>query len=184
MLVLHPKDKTTELLSLLYVGEDTKCFTQLQSGHEIERAFHHCPKKELIMLLGHGSERGLFSRENDTNDEFDRIIVGHPQTYYLRKHGNNVIGIWCHADLFARKEGLHGLFSGMIISDRQEAESYGIITLQHYIDETNEIMFRKFRKLLDEGCPLCDIPCIIKELRDTKVHNPIAEFNYESFYYL
>lgn len=184
MIVIHPKDKTTELLSLLYVGEDTKCFTQLQSGHEIERAFHHCPRKERIMLLGHGSDRGLFSKEDDAEEDFDRIIVGHPQTYYLRRHGNNLIGIWCHADLFARKEGLHGLFSGMIISDTKEAEIYGTITLQYYIDETNEIMFRKLRKLLDEGCPLCDIPRIMKELRDTKVYNPIAEFNYESFFYL
>ena len=161
MLVIHPKDKTTKILSVLYEEEDAQFITQSQSGHEIERAFHHCPRSERIMLLGHGSENGLFSREDDTDEHFDRIIVGHPQTYYLRRHGNNVIGIWCHADLFARKEGLHGLFSGMIISDKQEAESYGIITLQHHIDETNEIMFSKLRKLLDEGYPLCDIPRIM-----------------------
>ena len=38
----------------------------------------------------------------------------------------------------------------MIISDKEEAEEYGIITLQHHIDEANEMMFAKLRRLLDE----------------------------------
>ncbi len=36
---------------------------------------------------------------------------------------SNIIGIWCHTDKFARKEGLRGLFSGMIISDIKERKS-------------------------------------------------------------
>lgn len=184
MLVIHPKNEKTYLFEILYKGEDAKFLPQNQSEYELERAFYHCPSNERIMLLGNGSKRGLYSREDDTVDGFDRIIVGHSQAYYLRRHGNNLIGLWSHADLFARKEGLHGLFTGMIISDRHDAESYGVITLQCYIDETNAIMFRKLRKLLDDGCPLCDIPRVMKELRDRKDYNPIAKFNYENFYYL
>ena len=182
MLVIHPQDKTTNVLSLLYKGEDAKILTQSQSGHDLEHAFHHCPKNERIMLLGHGSDKGLFSREDDTVDEFDRIIVGHPHAYHLRKHGSNIIGIWCHADLFARKEGLHGLFSGMIISDKTEAEEYGIITLQHLIEEKNEIMFGKLRQLLDDGYPLCEIPQMMKDLKGD--FSLITNFNYDNFYYL
>lgn len=182
MLVIHPKDQTTTVLSRLYEGESPKLLTQSQSGHELERSLHHCSRYERIMLLGHGSDKGLFSREDDTTDDFDRILIGHPHAYHLRRHGNNLIGIWCYADQFARKEGLHGLFSGMIISDRYEAEEYGIITLQQHIDDVNETMFSKLRTLLDEGCPLCDIPQKMKELNDSR--NLIADFNYNNFFYL
>ena len=182
MLVIHPEDKTTTVLSLLYEGEDIQRLTQSQSGHDLEHAFHHCSQYERILLLGHGSDKGLFSREDDTKDEFDRILVGHPHAYHLRRHGSNLIGIWCHADLFARKEGLHGLFSGMIISDKAEAEEYGFITLQQHIDEVNEVMFAKLRKLLDEGTALCDIPRFMQEANDSP--GWIAQFNYNQFYYL
>lgn len=134
------------------------------------------------MLLGHGSDNGLFSRENDTIREFDRIIVGHPHAYYLRKHGCNLVGIWCHADKFVRKEGLHGLFSGMIISDKYEAEEYGIITLQHLIEEANEIMFGTLKRLLDEGHPLHEIP--ERLINSEHKVNFITEFNYGNFFYL
>ena len=126
MLVVHPKDITTSVLTSLYKGTDSKVVDQTASKREIEHLLHHCPPHERIMLLGHGSDNGLFSRTDDNVLEFDRIIVGHSHAYYLRHHGANMIGIWCHADKFARKEGLHGLFSGMIISDKKEAEEYGI----------------------------------------------------------
>lgn len=182
MLVVHPKDITTSVLTSLYKGTDSKVVDQTASKREIEHLLHHCPPRERIMLLGHGSDNGLFSRTDENLPEFDRIIVGHSHAYYLRHHGANMIGIWCHADKFARKEGLHGLFSGMIISDKKEAEEYGIITLQHHIEEANEIMFAKLRKLLDDGVPLHQIPERMKALNDKP--SWLTNFNYENFYYL
>lgn len=62
----------------------------------MEHLLHNVSTQERIMLLGHGSDKGLFYREDDTKDEFDKIIVGHPHAFHLRKHGGNLIGIWCH----------------------------------------------------------------------------------------
>lgn len=183
MLVIHPTDNTTTVLSQLYKGTDSKVVNQSVNRREIEHLLYHCPRRERIMLLGHGSDKGLFSRTDNTTPEFDRIIVGHSHAYHLRRHGGNIIGIWCHADKFARKEGLHGLFSGMIISDKQEAEEYGIITLQHLIDEANGVMFAKLRELLDEEIPLHEIPERMKALND-KPSSWLTRFNYENFYYL
>ena len=78
---------------------------------------------------------------------------------------------------------MHGLFSGMIISDKAGAEEYGIITLQHHIDEVNEVMFAKLRKLLDDKVPLHEIPERMKALND-KPSSWLTSFNYENFYYL
>lgn len=170
------------MLSVLYEGLEAKVVDTDCSKREMEHLLHHTSSQERIMLLGHGSDRGLFFRQNDEEEDFDHIVVGHPHAYHLRRHGGNLIGIWCHADQFARKEGLHGLFSGMIISDRWEAESYGIITLQHHIEEVNEVMFARLRRLLDEGTPLHEIPERLNALDDK--HSILTRFNYENFYYL
>lgn len=183
MLVIHPTDPTTAFLSMLYKGTNATVLDQSSNKKEIDHALHHQSQQERIMLLGHGSNRGLFSRKVDHGSEFDRIIVGHPQAYYLRNHGCNLIGIWCHADKFARKEGLHGLFTGMIISDKWEAQEYGIITLQHHIEEANEIMFAQLRKMLDENIPLHEIPDRMKAL-SLMPSCWLTDFNYNNFYYL
>lgn len=183
MLVIHPKDRTTRVLSLLYnEDEAVRVLDEHRSGKEMGRLLGHTSQHERIMLLGHGSENGLFYRKDDTKDVFDSIIVGHPHAYQLRKHSGNLIGIWCYADKFARKEGLHGLFSGMIISDVKEAQEYGIITLQMQIDEANYLIFSYLRRLLDEGTPLHEIPQLMKEMKHE--HSLVADFNKENFFYL
>ena len=72
---------------------------------------------------------------------------------------------------------------GMIISDIKEAEEYGIITLQHHIDEANEVMFAKLRRLLDNKIPLHEIPERMRALNN-KPSSWLTNFNYENFYYL
>ncbi len=32
-------------------------------------------------------------------------IVGHAHAYHLRKHGGNIVAVWCNADQSARAEG-------------------------------------------------------------------------------
>lgn len=143
---------------------------------------HHVSSQERIMLLGHGSDQGLFFRHDDTKDAFDKIIVGHPHAFHLRRHGGNMVAVWCHADLFARAEGLHGLFSGMIISEMSEAMAYDVDTTQEELDRENVKLAQRLRTLLDEGMPLSDIPKRLSEMDD--VHSPLTMFNYKSFYYL
>lgn len=181
MLVIHPKDRTTHMLSILYEGLDARLIEYNCSNKEVGHLLHSS-SSERIMLLGHGSDKGLFFRENDEEAGFDSIIVGHPQAYYLRNHRGNIIGIWCHAMEFARKEGLHGLFSGMIISEVCEAEEHGVLTDKKSMDKTNRIMFAQLRKLLDDGVPLHTIPERMRALDYTQ--SDLSRFNYNRFYYL
>ncbi len=182
MLVIHPEDRTTAFLSILYDGREVRLADQRTDNSQLKHLLNHTSRSERIMLLGHGSDCGLFSRENDRGGQFDRLIIQHSHAYYLRRHSGNIIGIWCHADLFARKEGLHGLYSGMIISEEPEAQEYGIIATQQIIDEANQKMFGQLRQLLDEGCPLHEIPCRLKAMDE--IRSQLTEFNYSSFYYL
>lgn len=182
MLVIHPKDKTTAMLSALYEGKEVRLFDSVASRSEIGKVLNHTPKRERILLLGHGSDKGLFYRKNEEEDVFDRLIVYHPHAYYLRKHAGNIVAVWCHADLFARKEGLHGLFTGMIVSELSEALVYEVKTTQEELDRENVKLARRLRMLLDEDTPLIDFPKRMLELDD--VHTPLTKFNYSHFFYL
>lgn len=182
MLVIHPKDRTTTMLQVLYEGLGAHVVTNDCSNREMGHLLHHASAHERIMLLGHGTDKGLYYRKDDTMNEFDKIIVGHPQSYLLRKHSGNVIGIWCHAVEFAKTEGLHGLFSGMIISEMSEAEENGVNTDKENMDYTNRIMFSQLRGLLDNGTLLHEIPERLKAL--DSIQSELSRFNYEKFYYL
>lgn len=183
MLVIHPKDRTTAMLSALYEGmPEARLLDCTQSSKAIGKALRHTSRSERIMLLGHGCEKGLYWREDDTQPDFDRILVGHPHAFHLRNHGSNIVAVFCNADKFARGEGLHGLFTGMIISELSEAEEYGIETTQEELDRENTKFAQRLRALLDEKVLLSNIPQRMQELDDT--HSPLTEFNYDCIFYL
>ena len=179
MLVIHPKDKTTAMLSALYDGLGAQVVTDYRSTKEMGQLLHHVSTQERIMLLGHGSDKGLFFREDDSKDEFDKVIVGHAHAYHLRKHGGNLVAVWCNADQFARAEGLHGLFSGMIITELCEAEQYRIKTSQDELNRENVKLSLRLRTLLIENTPLSEIPKLLLAMDD--VHSPLTTFNYKNF---
>ena len=182
MLVIHPIDRTTEVLKMLYAGLDARVVSDDCSNKEMDHLLKHTSTQERVMLLGHGSDKGLFFRRDDTKNEFDKVIVAHRNNYMLRRHDGNIIGIWCHANLFAQAEGLHGLFSGMMISEVSEAEEYGIAATHEEILASNKVMFGKLRRLLDEHVPLHEIPARMRALDNE--HTPLSEFNYGNFHYM
>lgn len=55
MLVIHPKDKTTAMLSALYDGLEAQVVADCRSTKEMGHLLHHVSTQERIMLLGHGS---------------------------------------------------------------------------------------------------------------------------------
>lgn len=180
MLIIHPQDSTTAMLAELYRGQDATVLTQHHSSTEIRHSIYHIPPGERILLLGHGSEKGLLSRSSPPPADFDRLIISRSHAYPLRRHGSNLIGIWCHANLFARQHGLSGLFSGMVITEMSEAEEYGIPTTREELDRENTRLFSTLRRLLDADTPLHLIPQLMPTL-DTTL-SPLTVFNYRSFY--
>ena len=171
------------MLSALYEGTTgARLLDCSPTAKEIDHTIHHTPTSERIMLLGHGSDNGLFWRKDDTQPGFDGILVGHRHSFHLRRHGANLVAVFCHANMFATSNGLHGLFSGMIVTEMEEAAEYGITTSKEELERENVKLFRRLRVLLDRGVSLSDIPRLILDMDD--VHTPLTEFNYKSFYYL
>lgn len=182
MIIIHPEDHTTRMLTELYHGTDFQHMGAQASSVEIRHRLYHTLPQERIMLLGHGCPSGLYSRQNENSTSFDRLIISHHHAYALRRHGSNLIGIWCHAHQFARRERLHGLFSGMIITELSEAEEHGVPTTQDELNLENTRLFTCLRALLDAELPLRDIPGAIADMNPT--HTPLTNFNYNNFFYL
>jgi len=108
-LIIHPKDPTTDFLNVIhkdYNVFDADSNTKLQLIKAISQ-------HDKIIMLGHGSGDGLFSSHHD------KFIIDSSFTNLLRQ--KKLIGIWCYAVDFADRHNLKGLFSGMIISEMDEA---------------------------------------------------------------
>ena len=176
MTVIHATDPTTQVLSLLYQQrEDVKQrITERNTSSDVQRAIR---VDNVIMMLGHGNEYGLFSKP-DKKGDYRRFLITDRHVQFLRD--KLCIGIWCYANKFAEKYKLHGLFSGMIISELQEAIDLGVPATK---DEIDKEMKRFTIRLKDciETYGLKRTPLRMKEL--DKVQSPLTTFNYGNLYY-
>ena len=130
-LIIHPEDNTTSFLSIIYNGmSDVDLITDNHTPNSVIKEAIKCHDR--IVLLGHGTEYGLFSGQNPKTHSFDRIIVGCKHVQLLRDKEINAI--WCNANIFGEKYGLNGLFSGMVISELEESIDCGVQTTQSELD--------------------------------------------------
>lgn len=177
MTVIHANDSTTSFLSLLYEQrEDVLAhMTEKDTNAAVRRAIRG---DDTIMMLGHGNEYGLFSMPVSSG-RYERLLVDGSHVQFLR--GKTCIGIWCYANVFAERYGLHGLFSGMIISDLQEASDNHIVTTQDEIDEEMVKFTLRLRDCI-EHYGLKETPARMRNLDDVK--SELTTFNYNNLYYL
>jgi len=176
MTIIHANDPTTQVLSLLYQQrEDVRMLiTERNNSSDVQRAIR---TDDVIMMLGHGNEYGLFSKP-EKNGDYKRFLITDKHVQFLR--GKTCIGIWCHANLFAERYGLHGLFSGMIISELQEAVDYNIEVTKDMIDKEMEKFTIRLKDCI-ETYGLEQTPMRMKELDD--VQSELTKFNYRELYY-
>ena len=175
MTIIHANDPTTQFLSLLYeTRDDVTCrITESSTNAHVLRAIR---EDNVIMMLGHGNEYGLLSKPN-RNGKYERFLITDRHVEFLR--GKTCIGIWCHADKFAKRYGLTGLFTGMIISELQEAVDHNITTTKEEIDRENAKFASRLRYCID-NYGLKDIPARMQALDDVK--SQLTRFNYGKVY--
>lgn len=146
------------------------------NSRNIREAIGTSPKEEEILMLGHGCEDGLFSPYG--NEQFARLIVDSKLVYLLREHP--CIGIWCNANMFANKYNLRGLFSGMIISEAEEAWDCGVDIEGEDLDANNNQLADDLRYCLKKY-PLDLIPQKMLDVQD--YHSELKDFNYNNIFY-
>lgn len=176
MVVIHAGDPTTSFLSQLYEQrEDISAhINEKDTKSAVQRAIR---QDDVIMMLGHGTGCGLFSVP-DRRGNYSRILIGSEFVQFLRD--KTCIGIWCHADEFADAYKLHGLFSGMIISELDEAIECEVETTKEEIDFEMVKFASRLRSCIDQY-ELHEIPMRMKELDDVK--SALTTFNYNNLFY-
>lgn len=176
-LVIRANDYSTDFLRALYARNlDALVLDENVSNSQIENTIKET--KGVVMMLGHGSPSGLFGCFNLDNYYADMFLVSSKNVQSLRK--KTCIGIWCHANSFASKYGLTGLFSGMVISEYEEACMLSVQVEREEILAHNHIWIGDLLYCLSKY-DLKDVPSAMLD-RD-KWHTPLTEFNYSSLYY-
>jgi len=167
-LIIHPKDTSTDFLNDIH--KDYIVFdVENSSKSKLKKAIKSHDK---IIMLGHGSSCGLFSSKQD------RFIIDSNLVYLLRE--KILVGIWCHAVDFAYKYKLKGLFSGMIISEIDEAKNLNIETTFGDIIFSNVL----FSDVIKEIEIIHDKKAVSIFRKEYNMKCPVIKFNRERLYYI
>ncbi len=177
MTVIHANDPTTKFLSTLYNTRDdiSMLLNESSTNSDVQKAI--CQDNS-VMMLGHGNQYGLFSRPNKKG-KYDRFMITDRHVQFLRD--KTCIGIWCFANLFAEKYGLTGLFSGMIVSEIDEATELHISTTKEEIDNEMDKFVYRMRYCI-EHYGLEEVPMRMKDLDNR--HSCLTTFNYSNLFFL
>lgn len=176
MTVIHANDPTTRFLSPLYQGrEEIKChITEKSTNVDVLRALR---SDDTVMMLGHGNQYGLFSVPNKEGS-YERFLITSRHVQFLRD--KLCIGIWCYAEEFALRYGLHGLFSGMVISELDEARMFDIKATQKEIIREREQFAHDLLSCISQY-GLQDTPERMRQKGNNG--SSLRQFNYQNLYY-
>jgi hypothetical protein len=123
ILIIHPDDRTTDALCLIYenIPEDKK--TVIRGGIDTFEVECLISSHGRVLLCGHGYPGGLLAM--DKFDTADFCIINARHVPLLKDNPKNIY-IWCFASSFVQQHGLKGFASGMFISEVSEAEWCGL----------------------------------------------------------
>lgn len=180
MIIIQPENPTTEFLNMIsmtLVENGASIYRDIYDPMEIAAILKNNPD-ESLMWLGHGTTQGLISPAPG-GYEFDGYCIDKSIAEELRRH--NVIGISCYASEFAKANGLHGLFTGMYISESDEALQYQIDTTDEEIQHENKLFCYRMIKLLKFASmhELDKFPDALYEMAQRSGLTPLTKFNYE-----
>lgn len=170
ILIIHPEDNTTKFLSSIY--EDIECTVIKDSNISSSKIKQAIKEHDIIIMLGHGTESGLI----DMSKNKIRYIVNSSLVYLLKD--KQCICIWCNADKFVKKYKIKGFYTGMIISEVEEAYMCGIFNIEEREVEESNILFSK---VLREALQHRSFEKYMKTHYSSK-NNPIIIYNSQNIY--
>lgn len=170
-LVIHPKDSSTDFLKPIYQSIENK--TIITGGISKSDLMELIKSHDRIICLGHGTLSGLMSVGEFYTTDFH--IIDESMVEILKDKTDNIY-IWCHAKQFVDRHGLDGFYSGMFISEVEEALYYGINVDRNVIQESNDRFSSIVGKYINEPFEvlfdhlICDYGILART-------NPIARYN-------
>lgn len=172
-LVIHPDDRSTDFLCLIYepVKNKTVITGNITKGMLRKKIDCH----DRILMMGHGSTAGLFSVGQFPGAY--PYIVDDSMAESLRN--KDCIFIWCHADQYMRRNRLYGFFTGMFISEVSEAIWYDfddIYDLDILIEESNYGFAEIVSRCINEPLDVLHQKVLVEYGKLAKT-NPIVLFN-------
>ena len=175
-LVIHPQDDSTTFLCGIYANLPDK--TVITGGITKAEVQKQILNHVRVMMLGHGSQLGLFS-VGQFPDAYP-YIIDRAVVQSLRNKANSVY-IWCNADCFLRDHGLTGFHSGMFCSEISETQYFGVAGTQSTIDESNYGFSEIVAKHLDEP-PVVFYRNVLVEYGQLARNNPVALYNHSRLF--
>lgn len=106
---------------------------------------------------------------------FNNFVIDSTCVYLLRD--KNCVCIWCNADEFVKKYGLKGFYTGMIISEYEEAIMCCVPTNSHWIAESNTDFALAIKKSIDDENMLEKAKMLYEG------NSSVVEFNRDNLYY-
>lgn len=165
-LVIHPEDRTTDFLNIIYKDRD---WTVINDRIPCDKRLRsEMVQHDRIIMMGHGCPSGLFGGETG-------LLINKTHVDILKqKHG---VYIWCNADVFVRRYELNGFYTGMFISEVMEARMFDIKTTQKEIDYSNNLFVENMKGIMDTST-------ILTEIKSKYVGDcPVIQFNNSRLYY-
>jgi hypothetical protein len=170
-LVIHPDDPSTTFLKHIYEGKDYSILDcdYYTKDELIDAIMDH----DRIIMCGHGSPDGLFDVNNGG------FIIDESVVPYLQS--KECVCIWCNADVFVKEHGLTGLYTGMFISEIEEAYFYQIYENNSSIGFSNDMFSKLLGKIIDKY-ELSTVYDVLKEYYYDR-DNEVITFNNNRLYY-
>ncbi|MCK9445607.1 hypothetical protein M0Q50_01795 [bacterium] len=136
-LVIHPFDITTGFLEDIYIDKDWTVVDWNPSKCGLKNLIK---EHDRIIMLGHGTEDGLLG--------YNRFVINSELVYLLRE--KLCVCIWCNADKFVEKYSLKGFYTGMIISEYEEAIMFCVNATNTEIYNSNVLFAKAIKDSIDD----------------------------------
>jgi hypothetical protein len=176
-LVIHPKDYSTTFLKRIY--DPLEKLTLVTGGFTKSGINRVIGEHSRVFLLGHGSPAGLMSVGQFRVDSPYVIDDTHANLFSVQSDN---LYIWCNADLYVKRHGLRGVYSGMFISEVSEAVACGLKGIsQRQVTESNNC----FGDIMGECIHMNKTEMydtLMKSYERLARVNPVARYNHDRLY--
>jgi len=163
-LVIHPEDYTTRFLKLIYKDKDWTVISERVSKSYLKKQIK---EHDRIVMLGHGTPYGLLGHGT--------FVIDSTYVYLLRE--KDCFAVWCNCNQFFEKYELKGFYTGMIISEMDEAYWCSVKTKPDELEASNWL----FAEALQEAIDNDNILETARSIYDGDSH--LVEFNKNNMYY-